>query len=532
MRTPSTRYQQPTSTRRESRTISGRFRGGKLAPVMAVALRESESCMLSQSVTYELDPIAGRMITPITAELISVFVPVQACDAIRDPDQDYPGNTEVIRDKLLSGAPLFGMEAESELTKRMGIVPRSTAGVKQVSQIARLAHNAAVNYLRQRKFVDCVKVLASNFAVTPALISQTVLDRLNGVLDPEDRVNGMVEFQTGTITAPVHAGGALPLVNHFLGDSPVASPDNTDGSAGTGNGYPLLAKRASASAPASPVPGVTLPALEANLAGLNIGSVSLTAFYDAEQMDKLTRQMRAIVDANPEWGQEQIQRWAHGLSVDFGKNPFVIHQSTTIFGQQMAVATDTTGVNTDVMRSDMLARISFTVPVPASELGGVVVTFACVKPDETIASQPHPFLADVWGATNYVSDEMLRDPVPVTIREINAECATGDENTIAFYTGHNELKRGYVNYGFNRHIDLETVANKTAIWQLEVPMSVGPQSVLYPANLAHYPFSDETAEVCTYTISSVQTVNTPIIFGPTPVEELAIIETANVFGDA
>ena len=51
-----TKYQQPSSTRRESRTIAGRFRGGKLNPVMAVPFRESESGILSQTVTYELGP--------------------------------------------------------------------------------------------------------------------------------------------------------------------------------------------------------------------------------------------------------------------------------------------------------------------------------------------------------------------------------------------------------------------------------------------------------------------------------------------
>jgi hypothetical protein len=161
---------------------------------MAEAFRESESGILSQTVSYELDPIAGRMITPITAELISVYVPVQACDALKNPLEAYAGNTEVVRDKMLSGTPLFDLEAESEISKRLGINPVSVGGVKKVNEIARLAHNAAVNYLRQRKYVKAVQLLADNMAVTPALISQTVLERLNGVLDPEDRVNGSVNL--------------------------------------------------------------------------------------------------------------------------------------------------------------------------------------------------------------------------------------------------------------------------------------------------------------------------------------------------
>lgn len=512
-----TKYQNAVAVRRMSQTLSGRFRGGRLNPIMAVAIRESESMMLSQSVTYELDPIAGRMITPITAELISVMVPLQAIDALQDPTGAYAGITEVLRDKLLSGTPLHGLENESEISKRLGVVPRSVAGVPKVCQVTRLAHNAAVNFLRQRKFVDAVMLLAANTGVTPALISQTILQRLNGVLDPEDRVNGNVQLSIGTMKLPVRvdatvANFATNITTGVEAGSVVS---------GTGRNVELYTSGVS----------VAANALYAVFEGVSAGGVSLVDFYNAELMDNLTREMRLIVDQNPEYGQEQIQRWAHGLSVDFGKTPFVLHESVAIFGQSIARATDSAGTNSDVMRSDLATQIGFTVPVPASELGGVIITFACLKPDETIASQPHPFLSEPWGAINFVEDELSRDPVAVTMRELNAAVASADEGTIAFYTGKNELKRAYVNYGFSRQLDLTTVAAKTAIWQLEVPLSVTPSSVLYPATLSHYPFADQAAEVCTYTVSSVQTVNTPIIFGPTPVEELAIIETVDIFNE-
>lgn len=518
-----TKYQNAVAVRRMSQTLSGRFRGGRLNPIMAVAVRESESMMLSQSVTYELDPIAGHMITPITAELISVFVPIQAIDALVDPTGAYAGITEVLRDKLLAGTPLYALENETEISKRLGVVPRGMAGVPKVCSVARLAHNAAVNFLRQRKFVNAVQILAANAAVTPALISQTVLERLNGVLDPEDRVNGMVTLNIPNMALPVTG------ITSVAGSPAVYGP----------GGGSVTTTASNISLHSSGLAGVNIDrnattlqtAIFAQLNGAAAGGVSLVDFYNAELMDNLTREMRLIVDQNPEYGQEQIQRWAHGLSVDFGKTPFVLHESTTIFGQSMARATDSAGINTDVIRSDLATQISFTVPVPASELGGIVITFACLKPDETIASQPHPFLSEPWGAINYVADELSRDPVPVTMRELNAATTAATEATIAFYTGKNELKRAYVNYGFTRQTDLTTVAAKTAIWQLEVPLSVTPSSVLYPATLAHYPFADQAAEVCTYTVSSVQTVNTPLIFGPTPVEELAIIETADIFNE-
>lgn len=515
------KYQRPTTTRRESRTLAGRFRGGKLAPVMAVAMRESESAIISQQITMELDPIAGRMITPIMAELISVYVPVQACDALKNPTDDYAGNTEIVRDKLLSGTPLFGLEEEGEISKRLGVNPISISGSKQVNEVARLAHNCAVNFLRQRKYVNTVKLLASNMGVTPALISQTVLERLNGVLDPEDRVNGAVNLQMGNMNLPVHGLG--------YHTTPTYTATPARGAVGetmtpkyTPSGGNLMAKEDPDN------PGFL--GVFAKFEGGAAGSVSLTDFYNAELMDALVREMRQIVDDNPQYGVEMVTRWAHGLSVDMGKTPFVISEQAKMFGNQFRRATD--GANLDVAQSDMMQQLSFTVPIPPTELGGVIITFATVKPDEALASQPHPFLSDNWGATNYVSDELARDPESVSIRWLDSDCAPAEEDTVALYIGHNGLKRAYVSYGFNRHIDTTTVENKTAIWQLEVPMSVTPESAIYPETLPHYPFADQTAEVCTYQIVSQATVQTPIIFGPTPIEELAQIETDDIFNDA
>ena len=140
-------------------------------------------------------------------------------------------------------------------------------------------------------------------------------------------------------------------------------------------------------------PGI--PNIHAQLIGQEAGNISLTDFYNAELMDDLTRQMRIILDNNPEYGEEMVTRWAHGLSVESGKTPFIIHQSERMFGQRYREATD--GDNLDVAQSDMAVSADFTVPVPPTELGGIVITFAVVKPDETLASQPHPILSDTWG---------------------------------------------------------------------------------------------------------------------------------------
>lgn len=520
-------YQTPRNVRRESRTLVGRFRGGKLAPVMAVPVRGNEGGILSQSITMELDPIAGRMITPITGEVVAVFVPVQAADAIKDPDAAYAGMTEVLREKLLTGNPLFGLEDESEISKRCGVNPRSIGGQKKVNEVVRLAHNAAVNYLRQRKYVKAVLVPATNLAVTPALLGSTVLDRLNGVLDPDDRINGIVNLELPSMNLPVSGigsdatGTTAAVQNATVRETGRTAVYNKSFSAGTNFRFRMTDDTTQLAN--------AVPAIFAQLNGAQVGGVSLTDFYNAERMDELTRTMRQIVDDNPEYGEEMVLRWAHGLSVDAGRTPFVIHEERRLFGRAIVGATDSAGVQGEVMRSDMMLALDFTVPIPRTELGGVVVTFAVLKPDETLSAQPHPILSDVWGIDNFVADELALDPVPVTVRELDSNAAAGQEATVAFYSGLNALKQTYVHYGLARQLDPATVEHKTAVWQLEIPMSVTPENILYPETLAHYPFADQLAEVCTYTVASQVTMQTPMIFGPTPVEQLAIIDAENLF---
>lgn len=154
-----------------------------------------------------------------------------------------------------------------------------------------------------------------------------------------------------------------------------------------------------------------------------------------------------------------------------------------------------------------------------------------MKPDETLKSQPHPIGCLPWGVRNYVADELALDPVAVRGRELFSDIATGSEGQIYLYTGKNALLSNYTTYGLSRRLDPATVANKTAVWQLDIPMSVTPDSVIYPADLNQYPFANQTAEVVTATTSHALVVQTPIVFGPTPVEELAIIETADIFED-
>lgn len=528
-----TKYQAPRNTRRVMKSKLGRFRGGKLAPVMAVPVRPSEGGMLTQNITMELDPIAGRMVTEMTGELIAVFVPVQAIDAIKDPAASYAGMTEVIREKLLTGTPLFGLETEGEISKRCGVEPRSIGGVMKVNEMVRLGHNAAVNFLRVRKFDKATKLLHGNTAVTPAIIGDTILDRMNGVLDPDDRINGSVEltipsFRSDVRGITVNSTGAANVASGTGVRSTNAAHDSTATATSHGAMNSANVQVKVTGAPS----GTQRPDIYVEFAGASAGNVSLVDFYNAQKQDEIVRQMDQILKDNPEYGEEMVLRWAHGLSIDSGHIPFILAERKQVFGKDIIPAMDSAGVAADTMRSDMTLQLGFTVPIPRTELGGIIITFAVLKPDETIATQPDPILSDVWGLDNFVADELALDPVPVTLRELNSACGAGNEGTIAFYTGLNALHQAYVNYGLSRQLDPGTVENKTAIWQLEIPLSVTPSNILYPDSLPHYPFADQLAEVCTYNVSSMARIVTPMIFGPTPIEDIDVITTEDLFEEA
>lgn len=523
---------------RASQSLAGRFRGGKLQPVMAVPFKGGEGGMLSQTAILELDPIAGRLLTPITAQMMAVYVPVQAIAALKNPTDPNAGITEVLRMQGMEGQPLFGLEPEGEISKLCGVMPISIGGVKQVCEITRLAHNAAVNFLRKSLYPYAAEVAAANSGVTPALLSSTVLSRFNAVLDPDDHVNGTVQLDVQqSKVMPVYGMGTVKTLTNNAATQVIleSGQPNNGGVSRTGwtnaiqddAGVPAPEARMFIEANANG----TLPNIRAELNGIVEGAFSLTDLYNAEVMDRLTRQMRKVVDDNPVDGEEQLVRWAYGLQVDKMQVPFLVNGQETIFGQDLMRAMDGAGIEGEVTQSRMAQRLRFSAPIPRTELGGVVITFLCVKPDEVLFEQPHPVLSQPWVFDNLLAEELQNDPMPVLAREVQAGVTAGNENNVVFYTGYNELRRVYVNYGWNRAVDPLTIDAKNAMWLYEVPASVTPENIIYPNDIPHYPFLDQDADIVRYQIVSVLNGMSPIYIGPSPVETVAVIDSENLFGD-
>jgi hypothetical protein len=239
--------------------------------------------------------------------------------------------------------------------------------------------------------------------------------------------------------------------------------------------------------------------------------------------------MRKLVDDNPEYGDELVQRYAHGLSMDIGAQPFVMYEREKVMNAALRVPTD--GPSMAKVQTKGSVNFEYVLPVIATELGGVVMTFVSVKPDETIQNQPHPIMANDFKPFNHAADSVALDPVPITARDMDCEVAQVDENVIVMYGKNNGLYQHYQSSGFVRDTDPAQFEDEMALWQIDVPLSVTPENVIYPADIDHAVFADPLADVVSATVQTHVNADTPIIYGPSPVEELEQLDIHNVFED-
>jgi len=521
-------YRGTNSRLRETRFRTHRMPGGKAMPACAVKIGQSESGMIRQSISLEVDPVQGRLATVPYLKVVSVMVPVQAMHALKHPQHDYPGSRDVIREQLKSGAALFDLEAESEITQRLGINPRYVGGTKFVCESARLAYIAAVNFLARRMYDKATQQDKDFMDVFPALYNQTVLDRFGGVLDPDDRINGVVEMELL---------GKIPIEGMGIGHKNDALAMETTGEIGNYHPSWFAATPEGANNRLKVQMELGIPQIYADLANAaGGGRVSMQDLYLAERHDALIRRMRKIVDNNAQYGEEMLADWAMGLEVDPGKQPFVLYERRVPLQRAIKPATDGPSIVGEVEVTDTMGTAEFAVPIPKTEFGGVVITLVSLLPDETVGSQPHPRFTQDWRAPNFVLDEQKLDPVPVDVRDMHSDVddivPMPDEQAPLFYVGNNHLHRTYVDYGFGREVDPMTVENRTAIWQVQVPLSVTPENVFYPDGIDQYPWALQNPDddICTYHVRSVAVLDSPLILGPSPVEEIATVELNPVEG--
>jgi hypothetical protein len=511
------------NTKNRGKTVMNKMKPGKLQPIFMQSFKAGEGGVVSFNLNIELEPIQGRCITPINAELFAVCVPVEAMVALKYPDDEYAGLREIIADKMANRQPIFDLgDGETEISQSCRINPIRVGNQLRVTDEPRLAHACAVNFLRRRVYYKASQIDAGDYTITPAIIRETVLQRYNGVLDPDDRINGRIDFQLPTIVMPVEGVGAE--MTPTFGQTPqgvmeadgVASQfqDAKNFNSTTAGTRVYLKMKAD---------GVT-PDITATLNGVSAGSVSSTDFYQAKEMDRLVRAMDEIVQQYPQHGQEMILRWVAGLSINNGNVPWSLGDRYWSLNRTTSAATDAVGVNQDVMRTDYAGVVSMRLPVPPSELGCCVVVFLTIKPEEVVKDQPDPDFTQTITGRNHAAEMMDIDPKSVLLRQMDVNVPTGLETQIAFWTALSALDQSYTDYGLARNLPENSVTNRTLFWNYYLPLSVTPDNVVYPASILAYPFVDQTGDICTYTVSYQSIISTMQQFGPAPVEDINIAD--------
>ena len=99
--------------------------------------------------------------------------------------------------RLLAGEGIV-REDEGELSKAMNVHPKSVGGQKRVSKAVRLAYLAAVNHMRLHAYFAATLLAKTETAIQPAVLTANILERFDGVLDPERLIDGAINL-TGTL---------------------------------------------------------------------------------------------------------------------------------------------------------------------------------------------------------------------------------------------------------------------------------------------------------------------------------------------
>lgn len=504
------------------------MRGGKLMPVAAVPFHPGEGGVISQTIGCEMKPIAGRLVSDILMSVVSVYVPTLAIDKALNVDPTKAGNAEHLRATLASGTSLFPLGPENDITKRLAIEPIKIAGVLKTSTATHVAHNIAVNYLRRRMYHAATEVPLTSTAITPALLSSTVLDRFNAVLVPEDRINGSVTLEgqvpvTG-IGIRTNSIGTVPQTNltaREMGHQKMyAKSFSTEGTLATNSGANSVANLIIEQDPDKP----GFPRIVADFDMGSSQSLSLKQFYLAEAQDKLIREFGRIMRERPYDGAKFIQRAVHGLELDTGTMPYVVFERSVALGAGVKSGMD--GPSLDVMQTNTDAEMSFSRVIPRSEFGGIVITFLSIKPEEVVSGQPHPGFSKEWGVTNLASDDLRIDPEPVIRRQLDSSVPTANENDVMFWVGPNHFEREYDRYDWSRDVNVSTVDHKSARWRYQIPIGVNPGNIVYPNDIDHYPFqlNGPSDPACMYIIKSVAEIGSPLKLGPTPVEDMQFVD--------
>ncbi|MEM9422707.1 MAG: hypothetical protein AAF986_09415, partial [Pseudomonadota bacterium] len=352
----------------------------KSHPLGILRFRPDEGGTVSTDLNLKLAPVNGYMRSMAYAHVVQVFVPYQAIEKLELDTQDDAGVTEMSRRRLMAGEGI-GLEDEGTITKASNIHPRSVGGAKRVTKTARLAYICAVNHMRKYAYFAATEAPKTETAILPAILTANILERFNGVIEPERLIDGAINL-TGEL--PVKGIGVNTTATFPNTWDTKETGGNTENYAGTG-----FVRSTSDSLvlqveedPANP----GYPRIVADTSGAS--ELTLRDLIVSQKLDGLVRKFAQMIQDDPINGEEVVERALYGISVDYDHNCQVVYNNVFPMKAIHSRPMDGPSVNDVSAHFELDKRIA--TIVPRSELGGQLVTLCMIKPVETLAQQPNP----------------------------------------------------------------------------------------------------------------------------------------------
>jgi hypothetical protein len=492
--------------RRWQNTHFGGMEAVKAHPLSVCRFRPDEGGMVTTNLNIKLAPVSGFMRSKAYVDVVQVFVPYQAMELLEIGDaQQDAGVTEMARRRLMAGQGI-GLGGETAVSRAMNVHPKSVGGVKMVNKTVHLAYIAAVNHLRKSAYYAADTLPNNAWNIAPAVLTSNVLERFNGVLDPERNIDGGINLT-----------GSLPIKGIAVTDGVAYGGPSGDVKDAEGE-VQQYDKWAGSTQLAIEVDDTGTPQIRANLSGTS--EITLRDMMESQVLDGLIREFARLRDADPINGEEVIARALYGLSVDYDHNCQVMYRNVYALSPKYARPTDGPSINDVSTHYEMEDRIA--TVVPRSELGGQLVTIAMVKPLETLSKQPDPAQTEAWELVNRVHDETQLEEVLLRRSDLESDVLAADEDTPVFWTGQNAHLHEYVTQGPNER-QTSGVEMKSSMWTYPIPTSVTPENINYPeAGVDMYPFFNWNGAHAEYTIAQSALISTSLAKGPNPVEKIQL----------
>lgn len=493
-----------------SNTHFGGFQAVKAHPLAICRFRPDEGGSVVTNLNVGLAPVNGYMRSKAYCQVVQVFVPYQAIESINLDTQDDAGVTEMARRRLMAGQGI-GLEDEGLITRAANIHPKSIGGAKRVNASARLAYLAAVNHLRKVAYFNAALVDRTETAILPAILTANILERFNGVLEPERNVDGAINLTGELPVQGIGVNGAHGVTATGLMETDATGSRAVTGwvdQGGNDNGMVIEQD------PDNP----GFPLVRVNLDGTS--EITLRDMVVSKKLDEIVRGFAQLIKDDPINGEAAVERAMYGISVDYDDNCQVLFNETYALSAAHTRPMDGPSINDVSAHFEM--NETFATLVPRSELGGQLVTLVSVKPVETLVAQPDPAQTEAWELVNRIHDETELDEQMLTRRDLESGVVAIDEDTPAFWVGHNSLKHDYATQGVNTQ-QVQGIEMKSSMWTYAVPTGVTADNISYPdAGVSMYPFFNWAGAHAEYTVSQKAMISTPLAKGPSPVERIQL----------